>query len=105
MAMNNSPARIVRESIETPATRARGLSPAPSTASIGSETCRSIHRINSLKSWRYEDTAHVGAFSPFLGLLLGTGKYGFQRLSPARDKARYVPNPAPLSGRSYPRSR
>src|SRR6266481_401632 len=67
MAKNSSPARIVRESIETPATRARGSSPAPGAASIGSEICRSVHRINSSKSWRYEDTAHVGQFSPFEG--------------------------------------
>jgi len=42
-----------------------GSSPVPSTASIGSEICRSVHRINPSESWRYEDTARVGLFSPF----------------------------------------
>src|SRR5271166_858255 len=51
MAMNSSPARIVRESIETPASRAKGSIPCPLLPATASATCATVHRIVSSKGW------------------------------------------------------
>src|SRR5258708_30064461 len=51
MAKNNSPARTDRESIETPATRARGSSPEGGATRKAPATSVSVHRIASSMNW------------------------------------------------------
>src|ERR1700741_1171182 len=76
MAMNSSPARIVRESIETPASRATGSRPCPRLPATASATCVTVHRIVASKSLlapEFGRSVHfvrsvlLGAFSPVEG--------------------------------------
>src|SRR5580692_3563812 len=66
MATNSSPARTVRESIETPATQATGSSPAPALTPSAPATCAIVHRINASRGLLYADTPRIGLFSPYL---------------------------------------
>src|SRR5206468_7486378 len=70
MAINSSPGRTERESIETPASRARGSSPAPVRATKTLATCAIVHRINASESSPYGHTAGFAVCSPVAGLLL-----------------------------------
>src|SRR5256885_1913013 len=74
MAMNSSPARIARESIDTPATQARALSPVPGRVPRASATCAIVHRISSSKDSSYSSTERLVVFSTFRGLLLSRGQ-------------------------------
>src|SRR5271157_1253809 len=76
MATKSSPERSVRESIETPASRARGSSPCPGFPATASATCVSVHRIVASISWlspgfgrsvHLVRKAHLCAFSPVEG--------------------------------------
>src|SRR2546425_8087331 len=67
MATNSSPARIVRESIETPATRARASSPVPGRVPRAPATCAIVHRISSSKGSSYPSTPRLVLFSSFEG--------------------------------------
>src|SRR6266849_5761667 len=51
MAKNTSPARTDRESIETPATRAKGSSPEGGATRKAPATSASVHRIASSMNW------------------------------------------------------
>src|SRR3974390_455920 len=51
MAMNSSPARSVRESIDTPATQAMASSPLPRLPATASATCVTVHRIVASIGW------------------------------------------------------
>src|SRR5260370_42295335 len=73
MAMNSSPARIERESIDTPATRAMGLSRVPGRVPKAPATCAIVHRISSSKDSSYPSTQRLVLFAKFLGLLLSRG--------------------------------
>src|ERR1700676_4988745 len=64
MAKNSSPVRSVRESIETPATRATGSSPVPALTPRAPATCAIVHRINASRGLLYADTPCIGLFSP-----------------------------------------
>src|SRR6516162_6737000 len=76
MATNSSPARIVRESIETPASRARGSRAGPRFPATASATCVTVHRIVASEHLLVSGfgrgvhlvrTALLGAFSPVEG--------------------------------------
>src|SRR2546428_4789917 len=67
MAMNSSPARIVRESIDTPAAQAKGSSPAPARVPSAPATCAIVHRISSSKDSSYSSILRFGVFSTFEG--------------------------------------
>src|SRR6516162_7435377 len=49
--MNSSPSRSVRESSDTPAIRAMGLSPCPAFPATASATCSIVHRIVASVRW------------------------------------------------------
>src|SRR5882724_8540994 len=70
MAINSSPGRTERESIETPASRATGSSPAPVRANKTLATCAIVHRINASESSPYGHTPGFAVCSPVAGLLL-----------------------------------
>src|SRR5208337_2003239 len=68
--------RSVRESIETPASRAVGSSPCPGSPATASATCVSVHRIVASIGWlspgfgrsvHLVRKAHLCAFSPVEG--------------------------------------
>src|SRR5260370_8234690 len=64
MAKNRSPARTDRESIETPATRARGSSPEGGATRKAPATSVSVHRIASSMNW----VSPASGIAPPLGL-------------------------------------
>src|SRR5271168_2541465 len=100
MATNSSPARTVRESIETPATRATGSSPAPGLTPRAPATCAIVHRINASRGLLYADTPRIGLFSPYFEgssfCELTPGSRALATLSNLVRQARYVPNSEPL---------
>src|SRR5262249_55349662 len=76
MATNSSPARMVRESIETPASRATGSRPTPRLPATASATCVTVHRIVASENLPVSGfgrglhlvrSARLGAFSPVRG--------------------------------------
>src|SRR5271170_15826 len=99
MATNSSPARIVRESIETPASRAMGSTPSPRLPSTASATCVSVHRIISSKDLLFPSSgqgfflvrttaALFCPFSPVEGSSFSASRYLWPagpRLSSRRD--------------------
>src|SRR2546423_661960 len=90
MAMNSSPARIARESIDTPANRARGLSPVPGRVPRASSTCAIDHRISSSRDSSYSSTNRpveelmrwtIAQVADALGTRPGTGLNPLARLA------------------------
>src|SRR5580692_11904843 len=106
MATNSSPRRNVRESIETPATRARGSSPVPAPTPRAPATCAIVHRINASRGLLYADTPRIGLFSPYFEgssfRELTPGSRALATLSSQARQARYVPNFEPFLGSPLP---
>src|SRR6516162_2195977 len=106
MATNSSPARILRESIETPASRATGSTPSPHLPATASATSVTVHRIvasENLPVSRFGRGVHLvhaarlGAFSPVLGLLRDLRVASLARNtrpSIRLERTYYVPKPS-----------